>query len=302
MRRFSLITLLLMLMLLPSLAAAQAEVSLQTLQVQLWPEYDQPAMLVIYDFSLPEDTLFPVDVNVRIPAGAQLLAVARHEADNLMQISYNGPTRDGKWDVLSIAVEKAAIYRVEYYAPLIKHGGSRSYEYRWTGDYAVKQFELILQQPIGSQAVVTTPAASSVAPSGDGLVYHSYVIADLPAGQEFNWLIAYQKDSDDLSISAMGVQPVAPLNVNVNNSNMLMENLPLVLGILGVVLILGSAIWYWLAGRAGSLRGSTRSPKRSRGKQVVGEDSEIYCSQCGKRAQGGDRFCRSCGSRLRVSD
>ena len=33
---------------------AQNPIKLSTLQVQLWPEYDQPSVLVIYDFKLPE--------------------------------------------------------------------------------------------------------------------------------------------------------------------------------------------------------------------------------------------------------
>jgi hypothetical protein len=300
MKRLLIISLLLLLMASP--AAAQDLVVLKTLQVQFWPEYDQPAMLVIYDFSLPAEAAFPVDVNVRIPAGAQLLAVAREDAGTLINVSYNGPSRSGDWDILSIAVDAPTIYRIEYYAPLVKTGATRTYAYTWNADYPVETFRLLLQQPIESRDVVTAPAAQEVTPGADGFMYHSYTAQNVLVGQKFTWEISYQKDTDALSASAVGVAPAAPLVGNVDGQISLMNNLPLLLGMLGLVLILGGVVWYWLSGR--SVRGSkqTRSRKRHAAQDDDGEedaDEQTYCPQCGKRAQARDRFCRVCGTRLR---
>ena len=55
-------------MLIPVSIHAQDEVRLAYLQVDLWPEYDRPEMLVILRASLAADVSLPVDVTFRIPA------------------------------------------------------------------------------------------------------------------------------------------------------------------------------------------------------------------------------------------
>ena len=56
----------------PSLAFAQTNITLESMNVQLWPEYDQPSMLVITDFTVAAGTTFPVDMSFRIPLDANL--------------------------------------------------------------------------------------------------------------------------------------------------------------------------------------------------------------------------------------
>src|SRR5512142_3522734 len=57
-------------------------IKLSTLQVQLWPEYDQPSMLVIYDFRVPDSLKLPVSVSLNLPKDAHLVAVASQAADS----------------------------------------------------------------------------------------------------------------------------------------------------------------------------------------------------------------------------
>ena len=48
-------------------SAAQDAIRLQQLQVDLWAEYDQPAMLVIYQGTLAPDTPLPTTLTLRLP-------------------------------------------------------------------------------------------------------------------------------------------------------------------------------------------------------------------------------------------
>ena len=67
MRKWFLILAMGILFVFPSLVFAQTNVTLTNVSVQLWPEYDQPSMLVITDFEVPANTQFPVSVTFRIP-------------------------------------------------------------------------------------------------------------------------------------------------------------------------------------------------------------------------------------------
>jgi hypothetical protein len=61
---------------------AQSNVRLSSVSVDIWPEYDQPAVLVIYHLSLSADTTVPAILNLHIPAQAQVYAVATSDPVN----------------------------------------------------------------------------------------------------------------------------------------------------------------------------------------------------------------------------
>jgi hypothetical protein len=284
----------------PSLTQAQAAVTMDTLTVQLWPEYDQPKVLVIYDFKVSADTALPAQVTVRIPAGAELLAVAYDQNGGLLNADYQGPTRDGDWDVLTLTVASQTVYHVEYYYPFEKNGAARRFVYLWPGDYAVKEFRVKLQEPAGATNVQTDPVLPAIAPESDGLIYHSTLINDLGVGEQFTLKVNYDKPDDSLSASALDVRPTGNLDSNTTGRTALTTYLPWILGGLGFVLLAGGVFWYWQSGRES---GGQRKRHASR-RAVVEEEEEdqddlVYCPQCGKRAQSDDRFCRACGTRIR---
>ena len=66
-----LIVLIFLAVMLPPLStAAQEKISLSQLEIDLWPEFDQPSMLVIYKATLPSGVSLPVDLTFRIPLAA----------------------------------------------------------------------------------------------------------------------------------------------------------------------------------------------------------------------------------------
>src|SRR5574341_379120 len=80
MRKWLVIAFLLGILTTPVSAGAQGEVKLASLEVQLWPEYDQPSMLLIYDFTLTEGIGLPVNVAIRIPKDANRTALTLYVA------------------------------------------------------------------------------------------------------------------------------------------------------------------------------------------------------------------------------
>ncbi len=55
------------LLVIPSLVFAQDGMELSGLEIDLWPEYDRPAVLVIYRVSLPTGTTLPADLDPAYP-------------------------------------------------------------------------------------------------------------------------------------------------------------------------------------------------------------------------------------------
>jgi hypothetical protein len=282
-------------LLIPASALAQGRISLKTVDVQFWPEYDQPSMLVIYDFTVADQVSLPAEVLLRIPKGANLIAVASNTPEGgLVNARFDGPTVSGEWQTIAVQVETTAGYHLEYYEPLTRAGAARQFDYLWPGDYAVDEFSVYLRASVDTSSVITEPPLKPAQAGGDILAYES-AIGALPAGGQFNLHINYEKSSDTLASPSQGIQPSAPVDQSTSGRVMFSNYLPYILGGLGLALIIGGSLYFWRpGGRAGGRERRHRAARRD-----AEPDSEIYCHQCGTRARAGDRFCRVCGSRLR---
>jgi zinc-ribbon domain len=280
---------------LPSSTHAQGAINFSTLQVELRPEYDQPSMLVIYDFKLGNSVSLPVNVNFRIPKDGNLVAVALLSNEQLMTADFNGPTIDDGWQIIKVRVQTAATYHVEYYEPISKTGKARQFHYAWMSDYPIDDFSLSIWPPTGITQLMTDPPLNSVA-SSDGTTSWRRDFGALSASQQVTLRISYNKASDTLTKPGpqSGVQPSQPLGPSTAGRVMLSNYIPYVIIGFGLLLILGGVVYFWQTGR-----GKNKSRKKRRSRDDSESNSEVYCHQCGTRAQKGDRFCRVCGTKLR---
>jgi hypothetical protein len=291
-------TLLLLLGLLVSFqpAHAQGDPSLSSAEVWIWPEYDQPSVLVIQHMLVSEKTPLPATMTFRIPAAAQkpaALAVGQ-TPQSVADTPYTLET-DGKWVKVIVEVTGPSV-QLEYYDPsLSKNGKERSYLYEWASDYAVENFHVELQQPFDASGMQMEPVLASANPIPDGLTYYVGNFGALAAGQAFTLDVSYTKDSDALSISFTNVQPSAPVDEGTAGRVSLGTYLPWLVAGFGVLMIAGGLYYYF--------RGTARPRRPARRRHTTSEgiaEGQTHCPQCGTRARSGDRFCRTCGTRLRT--
>ena len=296
MRKWILILVLGMFLAFPSSAFAQTNTTLASMNVQLWPEYDQPSMLVITDFTIAAGTKLPVDMAFRIPLDANLIAVATYTTDgNLMNAVFEGPTVKGEWQVFTVTLESMAA-RFEYYQPITFSGSQRVFSYLWDGDYAVNAFDVRVLEPADTTSLTTVPKLSSISQE-NGLKYFEGESVKLAAGEQFALNLQYNKTTDTLIASSTGVQPSAPVDENTPGRISLNNYLPYIIGGLGVLLIAGGFLYYLRAGRQPAKQSRRRAHTVNTDSEE--EEEELYCPQCGTRAKNNDRFCRVCGARIR---
>ena len=306
-RRFSIFLILILLFLVPAVQA-QGPTSLAELEVDIWPEYDRPDVLVIYKAKLPANVSLPTDVTLKIPASAGApYAVAVRQMDGaLLNATYERQV-EGDWALITITATMPEI-QLEYYDPhMEKSGSARSYTYEWPGNLDVGAMRFVIQEPIGATQMSVTPNLGSFSqPAGDPMRYYAMDVGAPKTGDTVSINLGYTKDTDALSVESLQVQPSGPINGNNNgNQPVLPPYLPWLIGGLGVLLLAGGVIWYWLMNKAET----KPAKKRSRGSRAPIKSPEqisvengnpgVFCHQCGKRAARGDRFCRSCGTKLR---
>lgn len=301
--------LLWLLLLLPGIALAtrsvgqaQTPVTLPSVEVDLWPEYDDPGVLVIYRITLPAGMSLPAEFLLRIPKDAgEPNAVAVRDVNGSLMKAQATLVPAGDWNLVKITATTPEI-QVEYYDPnLTKDGKQRSYNYTWPGDYGVQALTLQVQQPWdASQMQISPDDFGSGTMGADTLRYYSENIGAVPAGTPIKVQMGYTKASDVLSMVQLQPTLVAPEATSTTGKNSL---IPIVIGVVGIGLLAAGAIWFFTSRNGG---GNRRAANRSRHKpasqknsSVPAAEGNVYCTNCGRRAGSGDHFCRTCGTQLR---
>ncbi len=279
----------------PAPARAQTPVALEALTVMLWPEYDQPSMLVIQNFTVTGDTQVPTTMVIRVPRDANVTAVAYQSPSGLLLANYQSqPAQGENWQTITLFITERTNYHIEYYQPLERSGDIRSFTYQWMGDFPIRDFKIEVQVPADSKGVKTDPAIPFMQ-SGASL-NGGATMSGLVEGETYQLELEYSRSSESVLATPVSqqVEPLAPVDENASGRSTL-DNLPLFLGGFGAALIL-AALVYFIRGQS-----SANAPKpRKRSQPARGSNTVvIYCHECGTRAQEGDRFCRACGSKLR---
>ncbi len=289
-------------LLLPTSAAAQGPIRFSRVQVELWPEYDQPGMLVIYTASLASSVQLPAEITLRIPTAAgEPNAVAIQQMDGTLITAAHTREIRGEWAYITFTSALPGIW-LEFYQEIPTNSTLRSYDYQWPADYGVDSLRISVQQPLGSYNMSTSPRLTSVNEDQNGLVYNAAEIGAVEAGESFNLSIQYEKPDNTLTAERLAVVPGGPIATAPATVDTISEYIPWGIGILGLGIILSGIYWYWKSGQQ-----PQPEPKVQRRKMVDPEleyersEAAVYCHNCGKRAGGNDRFCRSCGAKLRKS-
>lgn len=318
----SLIFSFILMLLLAGPGLAQTPVSLTDLNIAIWPEYDQPEVLVIYRATVADDVTLPAPVTFNLPPTVETLhAVAffDQEQGSLVNADYELlPGDDG--NVLSLTTPSRQI-QFEYYSGdlLSTNGENRQLTFIFIPSSDIANFTLELQQPTTAQAFTSDPSPATTEVRQDGLVYALYNEGAIAAGDSFSLQASYSRSTDELSIETFeGVSiPSSPEQTPVEiGGRGVRDYLGLILIVAGVLLLIGAfAYWFWSQRavvvpepekrRSPARRrspsgkrqrtGTSRSPLPSR----ADNKSAAYCHRCGTKLRDGAEFCHACGAERR---
>ena len=276
-----------------SICFAQNPVSvIDSLDIEIWPDYDRASVLVLLTGALPGDTRFPASVTLPFPKAAQLNAVARIDGkDGIM-----------KDDIVS-SINSAGLltfitpdlrFRVEYYLPYAVAKSQRSFDYTWLADVTVNNLQLRVQRPTSASTLNIEPAAANVERGGDGFDYHIFPARAVPAGKPFALHVDYKMITSQLSATSLPRK-----NINIQTSAIPATSRTgygidwaLAAIVAGGLIFIVALIWQITSRRAAP---NIRKPIDSR---VERQSQAKFCRNCGEPIDEGDRFCSGCGSEL----
>ena len=293
MKRKSFVLLIFFMLMSMATGFAQNPVSvIDTLDLEIWPDYDKPSVLVLLTGTLPGDTRFPASVTLPLPPAAQLNAVARIDSKdgNMKDDIFSSTDPPGTLTFITPDLQ----FRVEYYLPYTVNKNQRSFDYTWLAAVTVNNFNLRVQRPTSAITLTTEPATANVVRSGDGFDYHTFPARAVPAGQPFSLHVDYKMTTEQLSATSLpapntSIQtPALPATPSTGSG----LNWALVAIVSGGLIIIGTLIWQIVSRRPSP---NIRKPIDSR---VEKQSRAEFCRNCGEPIDESDRFCSGCGSEL----
>lgn len=275
----------------PATSYTQSSVTaVSSLSVELWPDYDRAAVLVLFTGTLPDNTPLPATVVFPLPDNADLNVVARITAAGNMVDDLQVTDQIG---YITFSTSDAR-FRVEYYQPYTVEGDQHQFNFSWQADFAVESFKLAAQQPVSATELQLEPTAVDIfSNTTDGFTYHALSEQPLPANQPFTAQLRYTMSSPQLSSeqlpSTSNVAPVAPAPV-LEPVTVSGVDWPLILIGIGSFLITIAVTWQLATYRATRSAVSTLKPSASKTR---------FCRECGTSLRPKDRFCRECGTAVK---
>jgi hypothetical protein len=281
-----LVVLLLIAWLLPATGLAQgvesSAATIQRLNVQVMPEFDDARVLVVVQGRLPDSASLPQSLTFRLPRGAQVNQMA------VINVSDGRPAArayemtddpaDARWSLATYTIDGAHFFFEYYFNPL---GASpeKAFTFTFSPRQAVGELVLEVQQPRAARAFSTNPPAAGERVDSYGLTFFQLPVGVLEVGEETAVAVRYTKTDPNPSVPRHATMKAAA----VPDAK---DSIPLwAYGVLAAVIAGSMAVFSLLR---------ARQPKP----EPISAPIVSYCPQCGVRQRDHSRFCHTCGAAL----
>ena len=246
--------------------------------VDLWvnPEYDRPTLLVMLEGDI-DGVEPPVQVRFMVPAAAEMYSAGSLTGRGGQGYTGGPPDRVASdipgWDEISYELQ-TDIFRVEYYDTSISGQSDKTISYDFRTISPISNLNVAVQQPKNSSKFTVTPAGNA-GTDGEGYRINTFFFNNVTPGAPLHFDIAYSKGG---------------------------TNTGLIMGLILGAIVVGGVILWMLKSRQ-----RRYVPVRSSGRQSKGYSRQTssknlgkrFCTLCCEPAGASDKFCPSCGGKLR---
>ena len=313
-------------LLLPVQTKAQTPVTFDNVTIALWPEYDQPEVLVMYRARLSSDVTLPTQLTFKLPGYVkQMHAVAMSTEEGLINVGDDRVKTSHEGDNLILSFPTSAPnIQFEYYDPniLTQQDQKRELAFNFASPYDIKIVAFEVQQPFEAESFSAIPEPENTITGGDGLKYSTIVRQGLTAGENAQLLATYQRNTDNLSVEALRQDiPQAVVNVPAESEASAGISPNVAYGLIGVgavLLIAAGGYWLWANSRSSNesvvmrrapqkrrkavrRKKEPKSIKKQQAKAFAAEPiAAAFCYKCGAALKDDASFCHACGTKRRV--
>ena len=172
---------------------AEGGLSIGRMRISVWPEYDDPGVLVIYDGRFSDDSQFPTKTSFFIPKGAVISDVCSlsPEGQHYCQL-YKIVTGDGERDKVVMSLPFPNFYLSFHTTALDLTLEKRGVEFSLLANHTIENVEMDIQQPLRSSAFTIAPGDGQLSEE-KGFNHFKYEMENVAKGEERSFKIAYVK-------------------------------------------------------------------------------------------------------------
>jgi zinc ribbon protein len=304
----------------PSSASSQApttDLVMARLRLSIWPEYDDPRVLIMFRGEMTPRQAFPASITLPIPKGAEVIGAGMVSEQNELLLHPHQVLSGNTQDTLQLNLPVPRFFVEFYYNPLTTSGPEKRFVYSAPTTYPIELFEVDIQQPLKATAFMLDPVPMERMTDNQGFTYHQFTYRNVGQGHSQTFTIAYTKTASTPSVSKQQPTPHPAEKARARSNNTLVA-LSIFAG--AILLFAGCA---WLVQRSQRPRmPTTTTPAlpvsmsdtlvallREDAQPQETETAEVspmspqtrvvnYCAHCGRKLLPDDRFCSGCGKSI----
>ncbi|ETX02217.1 MAG: hypothetical protein ETSY1_04335 [Candidatus Entotheonella factor] len=314
------------------------DLRIQRLSVSIWPEYDDPRVLVILRGELAPQSPLPTRIRIPLPKGAELLGAGMISPQNQLLNHPHERLEGDTSDTLVLTVPIHRFFAEWYYDPFGEREPARQFTYPFALPYAMAQLDVDILQPDAATDFRITPAPMREDIDTRGGKHHLFSYRDLQPDAVQTFEVAYVKTTDAPSITksqAMSgdLPPGHPQVSGLSRSTKTWVAFAMVAGFAvifaGGVLVfrnkqlapatVPSTMPAFSASQAAIATGQGKTPEtgveadqpektaemgveadQPEKTAEMGVEAPNYCSNCGRQLQATYIFCPGCGRSLQA--
>lgn len=281
-------------------AAEGAEPQISQLVISVWPEYDDPRVLVIYAGEFALDSPAPSEGKFVVPKGAEINSACSIGPDGAHHPQPYQIVDTGEFVELIFKLPYPA-FHMEYYYAGIEGQPDKVINYLVQSLYPVDDLEIDVLQPLQASNFQVSPVQLTVWTDADGFKHHRVNLGKVSKEQLIELTIAYTKTDPNPSLTILAQNAAEPTNLAM-------------IALAGGGVILLAVVSYWVVSnrsrrryapatnhrrrvRDAGLTNRSPSPKSRKGNRTT--SGALFCTSCGARLRENAFFCWKCGEAMR---
>ena len=261
----------------------------------LWPEYDQPGILVIISGKLNDGHL-PKTLEFRVPSETEKV-LAAGIVDTMgtlgsVPIENRGPE---KWVSLNLT---SSDFHVEFYYDPFTDDHVRQVTYDLQFGHAIPEYMFAVQKPIRAENYTFPESDMESFQDQHGITFYRKLMPSLLANEIYQVVFSYENHTGETTIDQLrkmmaeteqeGGMPNMPPAALLADKR---HRMPLIepLAVLALVAVVIGFLFY-------------RQKKGESVPQKSDSIKEHFCTECGQTVKSDDKFCAKCGTKLNAPD
>jgi hypothetical protein len=178
------------------------------MRVAIWPEYDDPGVLVIYDGRFVDDGNFPAETSFFLPKGAIISDACSLSPRGQHFCQLFKQENIGDMEEIRLKLPYPNFYLSFHIDPFEGGGSARNLAYTITTNHRIRKLEVDIQEPLRAEGFTLSPEPGKVEEI-KGFKHYRYYMDNPKKGADIPFEINYKKDdkrpSVDIKYSPMSM-------------------------------------------------------------------------------------------------